>query len=142
MTAAGEGSATAPRPRRVGAWILVLAYAGLIFWLSSQANPLPFLPRAWLARDKVLHALEYAGLGALLFVALRGRGPRAWRLALLAAVLASLYGASDEWHQSFVPGRDADPLDWAADSAGALAGATIVGPALAAAFLRRRPGAG
>jgi len=42
------------------------------------------------------------------------------RLALLAVVFCMLYGASDEWHQSFVSGRDASLLDWLADSIGAL----------------------
>lgn len=32
----------------------------------------------------------------------------------------AVYGALDEWHQSFVPGRDADFLDWTADVAGAI----------------------
>jgi VanZ family protein len=40
-------------------------------------------------------------------------------------LLGSLYGASDEVHQSFVPGRAADPLDWVADSAGAVAGVLV-----------------
>jgi VanZ family protein len=32
-----------------------------------------------------------------------------------------VYGASDEFHQRFVPGRTADVLDWLADSLGACA---------------------
>jgi VanZ family protein len=36
--------------------------------------------------------------------------------------LGVAYGASDEVHQAFVPGRSADPADWAADALGVLAG--------------------
>jgi VanZ family protein len=115
--------------RRALAWAAVGAYASLIFWLSSQADPLPALTtRIW---DKALHGVEYGTLGALLFLALRESGAAARRAVGLAALLASLYGASDEFHQSFVPGRDADPRDWAADTVGGAAGA-----ALAAVVLR------
>jgi VanZ family protein len=66
-------------------------------------------------------------LGALTVRALLALG-QGWRRALLLGVAAaSLYGALDEWHQSFVPGRDPDPWDWAADTAGALVGAAAVG---------------
>ena len=94
---------------------------GLIFYLSAQANPLPLLTaHVW---DKLLHAIEYAGLGVLLLRAFKGeRLP--WRTALLLAlVLTSLYGASDEWHQSFVPGRDSEIADWYADTTGGGIGA-------------------
>ncbi|SHE23773.1 hypothetical protein BPUTEOMOX_1817 [methanotrophic endosymbiont of Bathymodiolus puteoserpentis (Logatchev)] len=33
-------------------------------------------------------------------------------------IFTSLYGASDEWHQSFVPGRMSDTQDWLADTLG------------------------
>ena len=40
-------------------------------------------------------------------------------VVIVSLSFCSLYGASDEWHQSFVPGRDADILDWLADTLGA-----------------------
>lgn len=41
-------------------------------------------------------------------------------LLLAALIFSSAYGASDEWHQSFVPGRLADAADWLADTLGAM----------------------
>lgn len=38
----------------------------------------------------------------------------------VSVLLTSLYGGFDEWHQSFVPGRTPDLLDWLADTTGAL----------------------
>jgi VanZ family protein len=123
--------------RAAWAFFPALAYAGLIFYLSSRSDPLPFLPPAFFQQDKLLHAAEYAVLGALLVPALRLAGVRP-RLALLGAVLlASAFGASDEIHQSYVPARSADAADWAADTVGA-----AIGASLAAAFLRRPRGAG
>ncbi|MBD0319601.1 MAG: VanZ family protein [Gemmatimonadetes bacterium] len=42
--------------------------------------------------------------------------------ALPLVIAGSLYGVSDEVHQSFVPGRSPDPLDWVADTLGVIAG--------------------
>jgi VanZ family protein len=90
-----------------------LAVAGLIFWASSRSTLAE--PELGIANlDKLEHFSVY-GLLATLLVRL-GRGSRAVWLALLAA---SLYGASDEWHQSFVPGRTCDVFDWLADTTGA-----------------------
>jgi VanZ family protein len=114
-------------------------YAAVIFYLSSQAHPLAFLPPEVLLQDKLLHLLEYAALAALLVPGLRLVGVPV-RATLLAAVgLASLYGLSDEFHQSFVPGRDADVLDWVADTSGGVLGAIGASALLA---LRRPGGAG
>jgi len=121
----------APTPRRL-LWLLpALAYAALIFWLSHQPNPLPALTLE--VSDKLLHAVEYAGLAALLVLGLTHLGTMGLRrAALLAVALAVAYGGTDELHQAFVPNRDASWLDWAADSTGAL-----VGGILAVPFLRR-----
>lgn len=42
-----------------------------------------------------------------------------------ALLLASVYGASDEWHQAFVPLRDSDVRDWVADSLGGTIGSAL-----------------
>ena len=95
----------------------------LIFYLSSETNPLPELTaHVW---DKFLHTGEYAALAFLLGRALVGEG-LGWLAAFAAAVVVtSLYGASDEWHQAFVPMRDSDIHDWFADTMGAALGALV-----------------
>jgi VanZ family protein len=121
--------------RRVGlAFAPAAAYAVVIFLLSARPDPLPFLPPGIWAHDKVLHALEYALLGGLVAPALRLAGLRPAAAIAAAVVIASAYGATDEFHQSFVPGRSADVLDWAADTLGSIAGA------VAGALALRRPG--
>ncbi len=122
------------------AFLPAVVYAGILFALSSQPNPLPFLPPEIVLQDKLLHALAYTVLGALLVPGFRGAGFSARGAFLLAVGLASLYGATDEFHQSFVPGRSADVLDWVADTLGAALGAAS---ATAASLALRRPrGAG
>lgn len=97
--------------RRMLPWLPAAAWAATIFWLSSRPTlPGPEIPYF----DKVAHFGAYALLGALLaFGADRSRVPLA-----VALVLGVLYGASDEIHQMYVPGRSPDVLDWAADAAG------------------------
>ena len=70
------------------------------------------------------HFMLYAVLGALYYLALPG-GTRAWRV-VLAIGLASVYGVSDEFHQSFVPGRTPDVMDWLVDTAGAMLAVLVV----------------
>ncbi len=119
----GAGSPDVPARRRRGLWPWAppVAYMALIFGLSSLRNPLPAVTeRVW---DKALHAVEYGVLGALLAFALRASGAGRARSLLLGAFLASLYGASDELHQAFVPNRSCDVRDWVADTLGAVLGA-------------------
>jgi VanZ family protein len=105
-------------------WGPVCAYAGGIFYLSSLSHPEDHLLFVSRFSDKVLHAAEYAVLGALCFRALYGTVSVSWRqwATLLAIVLASVYGISDEVHQSFVPFRNSHVLDWVADTVGAALG--------------------
>ncbi len=110
--------------RRLAPWVAVAVYQALIFYLSSQPDPLPALTASM--SDKVLHGIEYGGLGLLLAAALRASGVGARRAWLLAFAGASLYGASDELHQLFVPGRSCEALDWLADTVGGAAGASVL----------------
>ncbi|HAN99211.1 MAG TPA: hypothetical protein DCQ98_18075 [Planctomycetaceae bacterium] len=80
-------------------------------------------------QDKIAHFLLYAGLAALITWILHDLSGRRRVVApaLYAILLAAVYGALDEWLQSFVPSRSADPFDWLADVAGASLGATAIG---------------
>jgi VanZ family protein len=107
-------------------WGPVVGYAGLIFYLSAQPHPEETLPSIIKHfSDKVLHVIEYSVLGALCYRAIYEGHGEAWRKrAILAAVmLTSLYGASDEVHQAFVPFRESSVYDWVADTVGATLGA-------------------
>jgi VanZ family protein len=112
------------------AWAPVFIYAGIIFTLSSFSYPLPFLePLQRSVKDYFLHAFEYAILGLLLGRALCitfNEQPIALYIAL-ATLLGTLYGLSDELHQSIVPLRQASPHDAVADAVGAFIGATLWG---------------
>ena len=98
-------------------WLPVVAYMAAIFWVSSLSKaPLPQG-----MSDKTGHSLAYFGLGVVVTRAIAGGLPSrvALRSALLALAIAVAYGASDEYHQSFVAGRSADVEDLYADAAGA-----------------------
>jgi VanZ family protein len=105
-------------------WLPVLAWAGVIFALSS----IPSLNSGLGTWDTVLrkcaHMTEYAILAVLL---LRATGSYAWAFALAVA-----YAASDEVHQLFVRGRHGSPVDVAIDAVGALIGLAVAGTKLRA----------
>ena len=94
-------------------YVPALLWMGLTFWLSDS----PDIQGAsgWIdlrpPLDKVAHAVSFGVLALLFYFATRR--------ALLSILLASLYGVTDEFHQSLVPGRDADLFDWMADTLGA-----------------------
>jgi VanZ family protein len=146
-------------------WLPVLVWMGLIFTGSADASSGSHISRLvapvvrWLfphiseqALDTVVlctrkcgHLGEYAVLAILLWRALGKRpgnepAPRRWPVAALALLLAALYAASDEFHQTFVPTRTGSVLDVLLDTFGAmlgLAACLAFGARLAAG--RRRP---
>jgi len=71
--------------------------------------------------DKLVHLAMYGVLGALLARAAAAPPNRAWPATRLLAI-ALAFGAADELHQQFVPGRSAELLDWGADATGAALG--------------------
>lgn len=107
-------------------WVPPILYMVLIFAISSMEQPpLPMPKFEWLTIDKLYHFIEYAILGGLLTRAFVKAKPAVVPSQLVwstAALLSILYGASDEWHQTFVPGRFATLADWVADVLGSIAG--------------------
>ena len=97
----------------------LILYAIIIFYISSLSR----LPdTGWDIRflDKLAHAVEYFIFGLLAIRAFTsqstGAGPG--RTYAWAVLFSLLYGLSDEFHQRFVPGRSADPVDLLADGIG------------------------
>ncbi len=111
------------------------ALYALAIFLSSSLSVVPSPPGPF--SDKHVHGLAYAGLAVTIVRALAGA---VWSgvtraTAWSATVLAIAYGLTDEWHQSFVQGRDASLADLGADAVGAIVAAMVV---VAIARLARR----
>jgi len=70
-------------------------------------------------QDKLYHAGAYSIMGLLAWRSFAHIETRPIIRALLSIGFCSLYGFSDEWHQSFVEGRSSDVIDWVADTSGA-----------------------
>ena len=110
--------------RSLVCWLpFALACAGV--WILSSLSRLPVpLFLQFKHADKLLHFLVYTVLGSL---ALLGAGARPLlRNAMVAWAIVAIWGIGDEWHQSFVPGRDASLADFAADVAGAALGVGLL----------------
>jgi VanZ family protein len=106
-----------PQPGINTYWIVSCVIMGLIFLISSfpppEDLPLPVFPLA----DKLYHMLEYGLLASFIYLAREKSRARMYPI-LIPFLIAFLYGISDEIHQYFVPGRQADVFDALADGAG------------------------
>ena len=117
-----------PKRALASLWLPPFALMAVIFLLSAQADLNSGLGIVDTIGRKVVHASEYALLCALWYRALRTAARS--RTALLAAVALSVaYAASDEFHQTFVHGRHASPLDVGIDA---------LGVGIAVLWIRRR----
>ena len=128
-------------------WLPVLLWAGFIFWMSTEAGSTrhtsriigpvlrwlyPGVQEATVARvqffvRKTAHFSEYALLALLVWRARRRpawNDPRSWSWpeARFVLLTAALFAASDEFHQTFVPGREGQVTDALLDTAGASGG--------------------
>jgi VanZ family protein len=112
------------RPKLI--WSLIFLYSGTIFYLSSISfppQPITSKDPLWEFLTSLEHVAEYAVLGGLLYIGFRSLDAKTTGKAFILAVLfASLYGASDEIHQYFVPNRYCDIKDLIADAAGGIIG--------------------
>jgi VanZ family protein len=99
-------------------WLAVVAWMGVIFFLSAQPTLPHVVPSLIDSFQDVLgHLAACSILAALLYWAFTAAGVE--RPGLVAFLIVFLYGLSDEFHQSFVPGRHPDPFDVATDLFGA-----------------------
>jgi len=112
-------------PVLVQAWLPVLIWMTVIFLFSSQPYSGAVTERFFGTYNvpvrKIGHAAEYAILYLLSRRAFALSG-QWWhgKASLFGLILACLYALTDEWHQSFVPGRSAALSDAGIDSIGAL----------------------
>ncbi len=106
-------------------WLPVLLWMAIIFALSSM--PKTMVPNIRIPyADKAAHFFEFLILGALLIRAfLHYFHNSLWRAMIPAIVIAFLYAFSDEFHQSFVPGRTADIFDLMVDVTASVIGTAI-----------------
>ena len=99
---------------------LLLFYCLFIYWLSDQSSLKTPIDFGFDFQDKLYHAGAYFIMGLLAWRSFKHWVSSPIILALLSIAFCSLYGFSDEWHQSFVVGRESDIADWAADTSGAV----------------------
>ena len=136
------------QPRVILTWAITVAWAGQITFLSTSSYGASVT--GWLLEDllsslhihlahptflivhffvrKLAHCTEYGMFGLFLYHSFTFRQPESWntRSAVSAVVVAGLFSLTDEYHQSFVPGRTASIVDCGIDTFGALAGMLLL----------------
>ena len=98
-------------------WLLEQLLSSLHIHLAHQTFEIVhFLTR------KLAHCTEYGIFGLFLYHSFTFRRLETWntRSAISAVVVAGLFSLTDEYHQSFVPGRTASIKDCGIDTFGAL----------------------
>ncbi|MBU5440696.1 VanZ family protein [Paenibacillus sp. MSJ-34] len=101
--------------------------------LVTSAKPYDFI-EFWIR--KAAHVTEFAVLTFLWMKTLLALPIREGTAIGTGALLSLLYAASDEWHQSFVPGRTGHAIDVAVDAVGVLI--MTIAFVLATAYRKRR----
>jgi CheY-like chemotaxis protein/VanZ family protein len=103
--------------RAIRFWIPVFLWAAVISCLSSiPAEYFPQIPVQHV--DKIVHFIEYTVLGWLLIRAFKHSRPGVGDVMLVAVsiILITAFAMSDEWHQTFLPGRVGDFSDVVLDT--------------------------
>lgn len=99
----------------------LVLYCAVMYYISSLPSPpTPDLGFEW--GDKIVHAGAFGLMGLFAIRAARwfGEGKTLAMWIFFGVLFCIAYAALDELHQSYVPGRDADVMDWVADVVGAL----------------------
>ena len=108
--------------------IAAALWGGFLLVLTSWPHP-PVVEAGGLPLDKATHFALY-GVGAFLLdraISWKGRRRFAWTRVLTIVGTLALFGALDEAHQEWIPGRRMDADDLAADITGAAVGALTAG---------------
>lgn len=98
----------------------MIVVMGTIFFLSHQTGDSIDLP-SFPGMDKLAHFFVYGVLAFTIIGAHRrqSRVTSPVRVIITTLVICLLYGISDEYHQSFIPGRFVSRGDLVADITGA-----------------------
>ena len=102
-------------------WLPPIMWAVLIFALSShQTGTASVIVWTDFAIKKSAHVFVYGILTAMLYRAFCVSGVDRMNAGLAAIFISCLYGMSDEYHQSFVPGRTGKVRDVGFDTIGSI----------------------
>lgn len=97
-----------------------------IFYVSSIPQ-LPFLQTTFAWQDKVLHIIAYFIFGLSLLIAFIPYKKTSLKNKLIIFIsIGTFYGASDEYHQSFIIGRSSEIADLVADIIGIILSSLIM----------------
>lgn len=102
-------------------WVPLLVMMGTITFLSHLPGTSIHLPQGYNS-DKLAHIMAYCALGLSYLYALPPRwwSGRRWLAGGSVVLFCLLFGITDEFHQSFVPGRMVSGADVMADVAGSV----------------------
>lgn len=103
-------------------FIPIIFYALLVIYLSDQSQ-IPYIIKQFEIKDKILHFFGYLYFYLLLkvpiYINLRDKKYFTfYKISLITILLSMIFAITDEIHQGFTPGRDADIFDLIADFAG------------------------
>ncbi len=104
----------------VNLWLPVMVWASVIFTFSSLPTIETTKFYLWdFLLKKTAHIVEYGILSSLIYRALVNSKVDIKKSMWIAVFVSILYGASDEFHQSFTPGRGPSVRDVMIDATGA-----------------------
>jgi VanZ family protein len=108
-------------------WTPAILWAMIIFLFSSMpTTPVSQVQISDFIIKKSAHIIEYAVLTTLLYRALFAGGFNKRKAGIYSVVIAVVYAVTDEFHQSFTPGRDPKVRDVFFDTIGSVSAIYII----------------
>lgn len=108
--------------KKIKYWLPAVVWASLIFYMSSRSS-IKTVDVYWqdFLLKKIAHFTEYFIFSVLIYRALSNTTNFSKKKSLvLSFIITVVYAASDEFHQSFIPGREPQIRDVAIDSIGSI----------------------